>query len=378
MATSFKTLLDSDIINSRNFLHESVPIVGTIVSGTYNNAAGIEFNIKNYGHGMFQSVYDYPYLSSSANHIFDLTVGMHSSVGDVDGSSQRTEKINMYNQMAQMLVGYDATGSIKKFTCPNPGGEPGPDSLVFNECIFMPLSRLLVKDEIKKGTFSLDMYVTGSSNNALELAGEGAISGVGGLSSVTFSDVSGSTNFYTNSPAGEYGVLYTAEGVNNTNAVGLVYYQAGIAVLSTDIFASGSCGNGDPGGGGFEGDARLSGSLIGGTGANSLLLLGTIGNYADAVRHRMKNVSFNNTTELNSTIYFARANANEFNYSSNPTYLSESKIQVKDVATDPPVSYITSVGLYGANNELLATAKLSEPLKKTPSNEFTLRVRLDY
>ena len=24
---------------------------------------------------MFQSVYDYPYLSSSANHIFDLTFG---------------------------------------------------------------------------------------------------------------------------------------------------------------------------------------------------------------------------------------------------------------------------------------------------------------
>jgi len=26
----------------------------------------------------------------------------------------------------------------------------------------------------------------------------------------------------------------------------------------------------------------------------------------------------------------------------------------------------------------LAVAKLSEPLKKTPANEFTLRVRLDY
>ena len=372
MATSFKTLLDSDIINSRNYLHESVPVTGTIVSGTYNNTTtGVEYNIKNYGHGMFQSVYDYPYLSSSANHIFDLTVGMHSSVGKgFTAAGQETEKINMYNQMAQMLVGYDATGSIKKFTCPNPGAPTGPDSIVLNECIFMPFSRLLIKDEIKKGTFRLDMYVTGNADNALELAGEGAISGDIGVSPVNFSDASGSTNFYTDSPAGEYGVIYAAEGVQDTNAVGLIYYQAGIAVLSADIFATGSCAN--------AGNARLSGSYVGGTAANSLLLSGSIGNYADAVRHRMKNVSFNNTTELNSTIYFARANANEFNYSSNPTYLSESKIQVKDVATDPPVSYITSVGLYGANNELLATAKLSEPLKKTPSNEFTLRVRLDY
>ena len=30
------------------------------------------------------------------------------------------------------------------------------------------------------------------------------------------------------------------------------------------------------------------------------------------------------------------------------------------------------------DNELMAVAKLSEPLKKTPNNEITLKVRLDY
>jgi len=89
-------------------------------------------------------------------------------------------------------------------------------------------------------------------------------------------------------------------------------------------------------------------------------------------------VSFNNTTELNSTIYFCRASHNDFNYSSNPTYLSASKMVVKNNSTDSPVSYTTAVGLYSADNELLAVAKLSEPLKKDPSSEFTLRVRLDY
>ena len=61
-----------------------------------------------------------------------------------------------------------------------------------------------------------------------------------------------------------------------------------------------------------------------------------------------------------------------------PTYLSQSKIRVKERASDDPISYITTVGLYSPGNELLAVAKLSEPLKKTPANEFTLRVRLDY
>ena len=51
---------------------------------------------------------------------------------------------------------------------------------------------------------------------------------------------------------------------------------------------------------------------------------------------------------------------------------------VKNVSTDVPVSYITTVGLYSADNELLAVAKTSEPLKKDPTNELTLRVRLDY
>ena len=89
-------------------------------------------------------------------------------------------------------------------------------------------------------------------------------------------------------------------------------------------------------------------------------------------------MSFNNTVELNSTVYFCRANHNEFNYSSNPTYLSSSKMVVKNNAADTPVSYVTTVGLYSPDNELLAVGKLSEPLKKDPTNEFTIRVRLDY
>ena len=45
---------------------------------------------------------------------------------------------------------------------------------------------------------------------------------------------------------------------------------------------------------------------------------------------------------------------------------------------DAPLSYLTTVGLYSVDNELLAVAKLSEPLKKDPTNEMIMRVRLDY
>jgi hypothetical protein len=51
---------------------------------------------------------------------------------------------------------------------------------------------------------------------------------------------------------------------------------------------------------------------------------------------------------------------------------------VKSDSSDVPVSYLTTVGLYSPDNELMAVAKLSEPLKKDPTAEFTVRVRLDY
>jgi len=46
--------------------------------------------------------------------------------------------------------------------------------------------------------------------------------------------------------------------------------------------------------------------------------------------------------------------------------------------TANPIAYITTIGLYSVSGELLATAKLSEPLRKDPTNQLLLRVRLDY
>ena len=119
-----------------------------------------------------------------------------------------------------------------------------------------------------------------------------------------------------------------------------------------------------------------------GSNQNILALLNdnakTMDDVALAFRQRIEKVCFNNTTELNSTIYFCRVSHNDFNYSSNPTYLSNSRVRVKNEENDSPISYITSVGLYSSDNELLAVAKLSEPLRKDITNDMTLRVRLDY
>ena len=45
---------------------------------------------------------------------------------------------------------------------------------------------------------------------------------------------------------------------------------------------------------------------------------------------------------------------------------------------DNPQTYITTVGLYNDNNELLAVAKLSRPLLKDFTKELLVRVKLDF
>ena len=148
-----------------------------------------------------------------------------------------------------------------------------------------------------------------------------------------------------------------------------MFYQSGIAVISSSVFS----GIAD-----FNSGSAVSSSTPDALTFDQSLVSASISGTCDAVRHRLTNLTFNNSTEINSTIYFCRMPVNKYNYSSNPTYTSGSKIRVKNNASDNPVAYVTTVGLYNARNELLATAKLSEPLKKTPQNELTIRVRLDY
>lgn len=353
MATTFKTLNAKDVISTRNLLHEAIPVTGQIVSGTYADE-----NIKNFSHGIFQSVYDYPYLSSSANHIFDLTAGYAAGSSlSASGNSQNDKKINIYNQMGQVLVGFDENNNVRQF---DEDGNLTDGGTKINEAYVINFTRLLTKDEVKKGSFSLELGVSGGYAGPF-------------VDRIKLQDTDGVNSYKVNSPAGEYGILYATNSENvpldgvtgsTQQPAGLIYYQAGVAVVTASVFSGLLSSSVEMNSSGEDVDAVLTGS--------------TIQVNCDEFRHRIYNLSFNNSVELNSTIYFCRANHNEFNYSANPTYLSASKLVVKNDSADVPVSYATTVGLYSPDNELMAVAKLSEPLKKDPTTEFTVRVRLDY
>ena len=85
--------------------------------------------------------------------------------------------------------------------------------------------------------------------------------------------------------------------------------------------------------------------------------------------------------EISSTHYFVRATSQQFNATTNETYYTESVAGTKQVIAglnSDPKTYITSVGLYNNDSELLAIAKLSQPILKSTSREALIKVKLDF
>jgi len=344
----FKQFTQDDIYARKASLNETIPITGTILSGafgTYPNDTNVQFYTSS--HGLFEAVYDYPYLSSSANHIFDLTFGLRNGSLSPAPVTQSAQKYRIYNQMAQTLLGFDVTGNVKNFAL---------DGTTMDKVLFIDFSRLLTKDGIKVSTFTSSM---GTGSWATPFAG-GLLQLFDSSSNITIDNVN------TDSPVGQYWYVYT--GSASTDKVGMIFYQQGVVALDlgkakfSSLAYSSSVAN--PAGG------YLSGS--------NLFSTGTITEISDGYRRYVNTLQFQNTVQINSTFYNCAFGPNEFNYSSNPTYTTGSLIRVKE--TDPlgdSLTYITTIGLYDSNNNLTAVAKTSEPIKHQ-GNANIFRVRLDY
>jgi hypothetical protein len=81
---------------------------------------------------------------------------------------------------------------------------------------------------------------------------------------------------------------------------------------------------------------------------------------------------------ISSQFVFTRVRNSEFNYSTNPSYITGSgDLRIANMV-NAPQTYITTVGMYNDNNELLAVAKLSRPLLKDFTKEALIRIKLDF
>lgn len=86
-----------------------------------------------------------------------------------------------------------------------------------------------------------------------------------------------------------------------------------------------------------------------------------------------------NSENVTSTNYFVRIKNGEYNFSNNPSFTSGSNGQLSQTTfIGDPKTYVTTIGLYNDNQELLAVAKLSKPLLKSFQREALIRVKLDF
>jgi len=81
---------------------------------------------------------------------------------------------------------------------------------------------------------------------------------------------------------------------------------------------------------------------------------------------------------VSSRYFFTRVKNSEFNYTTNPSIIDANGNLLYTTLIDNPQTFITSVGMYNDNNELLAVAKLSQPLTKDFTKEALIRIKLDY
>lgn len=385
----FKEISNDDIKSEKSFLNQLVDIMNIDVSSSATRRKYQVFVTGGVGPGvtssLFQTVFDQDFTLQTANPIFDMTVGLHTGSVVVTNTNptidangkylfnsnylMMREKMDIYRLMAQDLLGdgdsvFTAKVGSSEFELKNP--------------LFICFKRLFARDQIKRETFAIRIN---PSQSASPIGGN--LYSTASATTKIYTDVDSTTNKeYT------FGgqVSTVVDSSNTDNGVGLLFIDKGVLVL--DVSRS------------FNWDGPLSGAIdavtttgvqLNFTGSmRDFLASGSIDEIVDHFASTRFSgstsgetaITFQNVTNINSTLYFCRLGADEFNYSSNPSYLdADGRIVVIDEGqedTQQSFTFITSVGLYNSNSELLAVAKVSRPILKQSDRDLTLKVRTDW
>lgn len=320
----------------------------------------------------YQEIYSTgdPASNSSANVELSLAYGHFNGSGskDLAGSlNNDTPSRAIYKQYAQVLLGPDD----KKFTI---NGSDTDSIYVLN------FNRARMREKIDPGNFEITLaQLSGSLGpsvpNAAHTGSHVKIAGKdlyiqliddSSLTSATLGESGQVYNIVSGSLDGA-GMYQPSDPVN----YGLLYPQHGVAILDArqldKVHAAGGVN--------FH---TVTGSQI--QGDNAVKLFTSISSSAGVVGGSITGgIQARSAEAVKSTYYFVRAKNAEFNYSNNPSFVTGSLGQLSfNSFKNDPQTFITSVGLYNDRRELLAIAKLSQPLLKNYTREALIKVKLDF
>ena len=345
------------------------------------------------------------------------------------------EKINIYRQFAATLLGSADSAFVAPFGSTSvdgeslnqgdtgfnpawfpPGLKPGTKHRI-DEALFLSFKRLFSRDAMKKSTFAIRTYRTGAITGPgtadslpadLPRYANLAITSISG--SAIFTDMGANAN-QGSTVGGAVGNIVNS--ANTAEKVGLIFYDQGVVVLDIQRVYSGSqkmsgsiaavsnagvingvsipAGTTIMGASGSGEDAPFHSTAYGNPGARLVPDLMVSASIDDIVDHfattrfqsgSLTAATFQNVTNINSTIIFCRATADEFNYSTNPTYIEgDGKLRVIDLGQENvqrSFTFPTTVGLHDSQGQLLAVAKMSRPIQKNDEKDITFRIRLDF
>tara|TARA_R110002167_G_scaffold15963_3_gene63159 strand:- start:2403 stop:3455 length:1053 start_codon:yes stop_codon:yes gene_type:complete len=256
----------------------------------------------------------------------------------------------IYNQYRQLVYGDNSTNfSFNGYT---------PDDIyVIN------INRARYKHNLKPGVLNLTLASGSGGNHFVLNLTDDSITTTG---SATIRNVGREFNLVSGSSGVQSGSNLTQ--VESSGSYGLYYPDSGFIILNPAALSTGDA---------------LSSSLT--TVSESLVPIVT-SNAASNNHHRLINTlnhessSFivDSEEKVSAQYYFARIKNKDFNYTTNPTFRDSSgNLLYSDMESNPKV-YITTVGLYDNSNNLLAVAKLSQPIAKEFSKEALIRIKLDY
>ena len=225
------------------------------------------------------------------------------------------------------------------------------------------IDRARYKEKLLPGTFTLKLAHSSSNGNTYvkTLTDNSKVA-----STVTFTDA-GRVYELVSGSLGTVNTSLTNNGYTIANgSYGKLLPDVGVILLNINALNSAP----------VSGGLRLNEFQ----GADSATFSGSATNLSRGFDMITRGGSFRIQSEetVSSNFVFVRARNSEFNYSSNPSLITGSGELRHDVMINSPQSYITAVGLYNDNNDLVAVAKLSRPLLKDFRKEALVRVKLDY